>query len=32
MYGLLEYLAERQLFEYLQYEGARKSKYWENCL
>ncbi len=27
-----QYLAEMQLFEYLESEGAKKSKYWENCL
>ncbi len=33
MYGLLgQYLAEIQLFEYLEFEGAKKSKYWENRL
>ncbi len=33
MYGLLEqYLAEIQLFENLESEGAKKSKYWENSL
>ncbi len=26
-----QYLAEIQLFEYLDSEGAKKSKYWENC-
>ncbi len=26
-----QYLAETQLFENLQSEGAKKSKYWENC-
>ncbi len=30
MYGL--YLAEIQLFENLESEGAKKSKYWENRL
>jgi len=32
MYGLFEgqYLAETQLFENLESEGAKKSKYWEN--
>ncbi len=31
MYGLLgQYLAEIQLFENLESEGAKKSKYWEN--
>ncbi len=29
--GLL-YLAAIQLFENLESEGAKKSKYWENCL
>ncbi len=24
-----QYLAEMQLFEYLESEGAKKSKYWE---
>ncbi len=33
MYGLLWYLAEIQLFENLESEGAKKkSKYWENRL
>ncbi len=33
MYGLYgQYLAEIQLFENLESEGAKKSKYWENCL
>ncbi len=33
MFGLLgQYLAEIQLFEYLESEGAKKSKYWENHL
>ncbi len=34
MYGLLgQYLAEIQLFENLEYEGAKnKLKYWENYL
>ncbi len=33
MYGLLgQYLAEMQLFENLESEGAKKSKYWENRL
>ncbi len=33
MYGLLgQYLAEIQLFEKLESEGAKKKKYWENCL
>ncbi len=33
MYGLLgQYLAEIQLFENLESEGAKKSKYWENHL
>ncbi len=35
MYGLLgyEYLAEIQLFEYLESEDAKKiTKYWENHL
>ncbi len=27
-----QYLAEIQLFEYLESEGAKKSKYWENHL
>ncbi len=27
-----QYLAEIQLFEYLESEGAKKSKYWENRL
>ncbi len=27
-----EYLAEIQLFEILKSNGAKKSKYWENCL
>ncbi len=27
-----QYLAEIQLFENLESEGAKKSKYWENCL
>ncbi len=27
-----QYLAETQLFENLKSEGAKKSKYWENCL
>ncbi len=27
-----QYLAEIQLFEYLESEGANKSKYWENHL
>ncbi len=27
-----QYLAEMQLFEYLESEGAKKSKYWENRL
>ncbi len=32
-YGLLgQYLAEIQLFENLESEGAKKSKYWENHL
>ncbi len=32
MYGLLgQYLAERQLFENLESEGAKQSKYSENC-
>ncbi len=26
-----QYLAEIQLFEYLESEDAKKSKYWENC-
>ncbi len=31
MYGLLgQYLAEINLFENLESEGAKKSKYWEN--
>ncbi len=31
MYGLLgQCLAEKQLFENLESEGAKKSKYWEN--
>ncbi len=25
-----QYLAERQLFENMEFEGAKKSKYWEN--
>ncbi len=33
MYGLLgQYLAEIQLFENLESEGEKKSKYWENRL
>ncbi len=33
MYGLLgQHLAEIQLFENLESEGAKKSKYWENHL
>ncbi len=33
MYSLLgKYLAEIQLFENLESEGATKSKYWENHL
>ncbi len=33
MYGLLgQYFAEIQLFENLESEGAKKSKYWENHL
>ncbi len=32
MYGIGQYLAEMQLFEYFESEGARKSKYWENHL
>ncbi len=33
MYGLLgQYLAEIQLFENLESEGAKKSKYWEKSL
>ncbi len=33
MYGLLGlYLAEMQLFEYLESEGAKKSTCWENRL
>ncbi len=33
MYGLLgQYLDEIQLFENLESEGAKKSKYWENRL
>ncbi len=33
MYGLLgQYLAKIQLFENLESEGAKKSKYWENHL
>ncbi len=34
MYGLLvlDNLAEIQLFENLESEGAKKSKYWENHL
>ncbi len=33
MYGLLwQYLAEIELFEHLESEGAKKSKYWENHL
>ncbi len=27
-----QYLAEIQLFEHLESEGAKKSKYWENRL
>ncbi len=27
-----QYLSEIQLFEKLEYEGAKKSKYWENHL
>ncbi len=27
-----QYLSEIQLFEYLESEGAKKSKYWENHL
>ncbi len=27
-----QYLAEIQLFENLESEGAKKIKYWENCL
>ncbi len=27
-----QYLAEMQLFENLESEGAKKSKYWENRL
>ncbi len=27
-----QYLAEIQVFEYLESEGAKKSKYWENHL
>ncbi len=27
-----QYLAEMQLFENLESEGAKKSKYWENHL
>ncbi len=31
MYGLLwQYLAEMQLYENLESEGAKKSKHWEN--
>ncbi len=33
MYGFVrigQYLAEIQLFENLESEGAKKSKYWEN--
>ncbi len=26
-----QYLAEIQLFKYLESEGAKKSKYWEHC-
>ncbi len=29
---IVEYLAEMQLFENLESEGAKKSKYWENLL
>ncbi len=30
MYGLLgQYLAEKQLYEKLESEGAKKSKYWK---
>ncbi len=33
MYGLLrQYLAEIQLYEDLESEGAKKSKYWENAI
>ncbi len=33
MYGLLgQYLAAMQVFENLESEGAKKSKYWENRL
>ncbi len=33
MYGLIEqYLAEIQLFENLESESAKKSKYWQNQL
>ncbi len=33
MYGLIgQYLAEIKLFENLESEGAKKSKYWENPL
>ncbi len=36
MYGLLglicQYLAEIQLVENLESKGAKKYKYWENCL
>lgn len=28
-----QYLAERQLFQYVEYKGSEKSEYyWENCL
>ncbi len=29
---ILIFLAEIQLFENLESEGAKKSKYWKNCL
>ncbi len=35
MYGFIsteQYLAEIQLFDYLESEGAKKSKYWQNRL
>lgn len=27
-----QYLTDIQLFEHLESGGAKKSKYWENCL
>ncbi len=27
-----QYLVEIQLFEYVESERAKKSKYWENCI